>query len=251
MKRPFLGLAPVLLAIHSLLLAGCPDPLCKREVCERRAKELADQCLDTCKGGPASCGEACMTQFKANRAACADHQCLACEHCVKLPAKEGDVGQYTCIRNPVSPPCPQCKSPPGADTCSLCTPGGDAPLGNGFPCPCGTCQHGVCTSDEPGKTCCSNAKVDTKSDVNNCGSCGRQCGAAEACFDGRCVKGCAPTETACNLGFTGSEQFGNVRCCDARQFCDNGQRCVAKCFRDAECGSLNRCDLGTGRCIPR
>ena len=64
------------------------------------------------------------------------------------------------------------------------------------------CEDGFRACREDGKLKC----VDRKTDVKNCGRCGRRCGGRDTCVDGRCEKG----EACGGLGANCNE----VDCCE-------------------------------------
>lgn len=118
---------------------------------------------------------------------------------------------------------------PMVDTPAVDTPAVDVPAidardaamdASDVECPTGLTR---CPSDG-GPVC-----VDTNSDRNHCGGCGRTCCAGTACFGGSCPLGCSP---------------GNIRC---------GCVCVNPSFDPMNCGACgNACPAGSicaaGRC---
>ena len=97
-----------------------------------------------------------------------------------------------------------------------------------------TCERGSCsfTCNDPATLPCNGACLNVRlSDRNNCGACGKQCSASEACTANGCV--------ACGMG---------------EHLC--GNRCVSN-FEDATCGNRcepcaanERCEEGAS-CVPR
>lgn len=58
-----------------------------------------------------------------------------------------------------------------------------------------TTPSGPC---ESGKLECDGTCVDTATNLRNCGGCGKECAAGEACQSGLCLSGCAATLINCN-----------------------------------------------------
>jgi hypothetical protein len=81
------------------------------------------------------------------------------------------------------------------------------------------CSSGVCkTSCQPPTTACSNTCVDTSKDDQNCGGCGKPCGAKQACVGSVCktlVENC--------LNGTDDDRDGLVDCADPD--CTAGYTC--------------------------
>ncbi|MFN7135856.1 MAG: hypothetical protein ACK4N5_27575, partial [Myxococcales bacterium] len=70
-----------------------------------------------------------------------------------------------------------------------------------------------------GRTLCVSACIDTTSDPNHCGSCGRVCADGEPCVNGACE--------AVDCRKSG---------CAGQQWCDSATgRCRAGCGSDAQC----------------
>jgi len=113
------------------------------------------------------------------------------------------------------------------------------PAGRQLPPPCKSCQcsetcGGVKCS--PGEACCNGKCVNTQTDSNNCGTCGKKCATGQACKQGQCVGTCGNT--------------GNT--CPAGQVCCNGQ-CVDTTNDRRNCGGCgNTCnpaqDCKEGQC---
>ncbi|MGK4005909.1 hypothetical protein WMF31_25000 [Sorangium sp. So ce1036] len=70
---------------------------------------------------------------------------------------------------------------------------------------------------EAGLTCCGPACVNMASDPLNCGACGAQCGAEEACIQGECKDPCDP-DFGCEEGLC----CGKACCGPGALCCDYG-----------------------------
>ncbi|BBN11997.1 hypothetical protein MPTK1_5g16660 [Marchantia polymorpha subsp. ruderalis] len=85
-----------------------------------------------------------------------------------------------------------------------------------------TCKFNSTICSEPnsaGSKCCDEVCVDTSSDENNCGSCGRDCSFGKTCCDGDCV--------------------------DLQKDEDNCGRCGLKCPKTISINNLNgKCENG-------
>jgi hypothetical protein len=136
-------------------------------------------CVDS-PGGGFTC--TCNTGFTGDGTTCTDvDECAA--------------GSNPCDVNAT------CTNEPGSFSCA-CNPGY---AGNGFTCTaecdppctgtdvCAACT-GACTEQPPAKCCptakrtnCSGVCVNTRTNDNNCGSCGKRCRGSKVCRRGRCV----------------------------------------------------------------
>ncbi|MFO0651409.1 MAG: hypothetical protein U0326_34610 [Polyangiales bacterium] len=109
---------------------------------------------------------------------------------------------------------------------------------------------------------CNGRCVDGRSDRDNCGVCGRACGAGNVCQNGACVPDCAATETLCAGGDGGAPRCASLqtdrencgacgRACGRDQVCAGGT-CTFMCTgTTTECGGASGMDGGADRyCAP-
>ena len=90
-----------------------------------------------------------------------------------------------------------------------------------------------------GRTACSNACVDTQTDVANCGSCGNKCAANALCQKGACQ--------ACPTGFL----VCNGKCVDVTGDSKNCGSCGKTCPSGQVCAFANcatSCPIGRTKC---
>ncbi|KMZ66506.1 Stigma-specific Stig1 family protein [Zostera marina] len=76
-----------------------------------------------------------------------------------------------------------------------------------------TCENFPAICDNPGsagKDCCRRQCVDLKSDMFNCGECGKWCNYGQVCCNGQCL----------------NVLFNNKNCGGCGNKCDSGGRCV-------------------------
>ena len=130
---------------------------------------------------------------------------------------------------------------------------------------CGACGHScssgqICTSGSctevsasavgsntafclVGQTTCSGTCVDTKSDKNNCGSCGKKCSSGQVCTSGSCT---AVSVGGSNTGFclVGQTTCSGA-CVDTRTDTANCGACAKKCQSGESC-SQGKCLSWTG-----
>jgi hypothetical protein len=120
---------------------------------------------------------------------------------------------------------------------------------------CGTCGHvcsnahgstacssGVCVpACEPGFADCdgdpgNGCELDTRSDVQNCGTCGHVCTAGFNCLQSNC--GCAANHANCNGGVSSNVSFQCVQLSGADKCTCNGVQCEygQKCVGTGQCG---------------
>lgn len=89
---------------------------------------------------------------------------------------------------------------------------------------------GACASP---KTVCSGDCVDTATNDEHCGACGKKCGAGEMCAQGKCVTDCPTGSTKCSVGgkdICVSTATDNQNCGACGKKCDSGYVCSAgKC----------------------
>jgi hypothetical protein len=93
------------------------------------------------------------------------------------------------------------------------------------------CGGTVTTQERPANcTVCSDLCVDVRVDRENCGACGNQCAAGQACSAGQCAPSCADGQTSCE-----------GRCVDTASDPAHCGACGAKC---AAPGAANACVAG-------
>lgn len=85
------------------------------------------------------------------------------------------------------------------------------------------------------KAVCSGSCVDTQTNDENCGACGKKCGQGEACAEGKCVVECPPESTKCSVG-------GKDICVNAASDNTNCGGCGQKCASGYVC-SAGKCDV--------
>lgn len=87
------------------------------------------------------------------------------------------------------------------------------------------CSNGFCACPT-GKTDCGGTCVDTKSDANHCGVCGKACASTEACVNGQCGStACAVGQTMC-AGSCVDVQTNPDHCSACGAACGGGRNCV-------------------------
>lgn len=107
------------------------------------------------------------------------------------------------------------------------------------------CQGGQCIYCSDGQTPCGNTCVDTRTDLDNCGSCGARCGTQ--CIDGRCTGvGPSPTEPVCQAPQTACSGV----CVYMQEDDDNCGTCGNLCRPPLSC-SEGRCVNSDASCPPR
>jgi hypothetical protein len=103
--------------------------------------------------------------------------------------------------------CGECQAPAGCNSqgqCIGCTEAGQCPE---IACRESTCVGGVCrytdtangSGCQSGRVCCDGNCVNTRSDGENCGSCGAVCATEQSCFAGRCENFCDVCPTGCDF----------------------------------------------------
>lgn len=155
-------------------------------------------------------------------------------------------------------------------TGAACLPSGECECAAG--CTSGaSCVGGACQCPA-GKTACNGTCVDTKSDKEHCGSCGRACGERQWCNAGVCdslmyapcgdgVGVCEPgyecvkQRQADTVGFCARECTGNHRLCDADESCvafvSERAFCLNRCRDDGTCSLDSECSVFLDVCLPR
>jgi hypothetical protein len=97
-----------------------------------------------------------------------------------------------------------------------------------------------CSADTP--NCCNGTCVNTQTDVNNCGVCGKTCASDETCCSGTCANLMTDPQhcTACNQHCpSDSLCCGNGTCCPAQVLNEIGQMVTAACCADGCCPWIN------------
>ncbi|MFO0653229.1 MAG: hypothetical protein U0326_43820, partial [Polyangiales bacterium] len=81
---------------------------------------------------------------------------------------------------------------------------------------------------------CGGRCTDPRTDRENCGACGRFCGAANVCQNGACVPDCTAGETLCMTAATG-DAGASLRCVSLQTSRENCGACGTACGRDQVC----------------
>jgi hypothetical protein len=223
-------------------------------------------CGGTCSGGKQICG----ALPPKGGGTCTDLQndplhCASCTHACTDPSNGGT---STCSSGTCGGSC-------GSSGLALC--GSKAPDGGGA-CVnlvndannCGNCGH-ICNAPTNGTAACAldncvgacsgglvvcgatidgfGTCIDTKTDVNNCGSCGHQCkaptgGGTVSCQSGMCVSSC----TSGSSMLCDTTAFGEGTCVDKLTDPNNCNSCDHKCKPPT--GGTATCNMGvcTGIC---
>ena len=101
---------------------------------------------------------------------------------------------------------------------------------------------------------CGGACVDTLSDPDNCGECGRACAASEVCDAGECAASCSGGRSECTRSCV-DLQTDALHCGDCTEQCEPGGSCVAadcidscndSCVRDREICASGTCECRSG-----
>lgn len=96
----------------------------------------------------------------------------------------------------------------------------------------GDSSGGACAAP---KTACTGDCVDTMSNDDNCGACGKKCASGEMCASGKCVTDCPALSTKCSVG-------GKDACVVTASDNQNCGACGKKCDSGYVC-SAGKCDL--------
>jgi hypothetical protein len=226
----------------------CGDPclVCQNGACTPLG---CDRCHE-CRGGtcqPIDCGDPCLV---CKDGACVPKACGDCEECVDGACQAVDCGS----------PCLECANnacrPKACDACAPCDPttGACTPIDCGDPCL--VCENGACRPRcGTDQTCCGGDCVDTDSDSNNCGSCGKVCADASSpqcrnglCGcpssvtcppDGHCCTDLQPFEFGCCCNGVCADPGGTPHCCcnsAVTFFCENGGGYIMGCCNSGEQG---------------
>lgn len=148
-----------------------------------------------CPEGTKACDGECVSTLDT-ATGCGRPGCAPCslQNADSLCAPNGDCVIATCTR-----PYEDCDGQPengcevnldnDVDHCGSCTAKPcELPNVQNPACSRGRCAIGKCRA--PYKDCNGRAddgcEVDSKSDPDHCGECGRRCGAGKSCVDGRC-----------------------------------------------------------------
>lgn len=118
-----------------------------------------------------------------------------------------------------------------------------------------------CTSGGAGVTECNGTCVNTRSDKNNCGSCGFPCPGSEVCRQGVCVPMCPSQMLLCGAAMT-NVLTDNANCgfcgraCTGTETCSNGicleSACQATCsdkYQQSACGAPRQFSKDTATTI--
>ena len=177
-------------------------------------------CATSCGGGTTQCGATCNdTQVDANNCGACGTKCKTGEVCSSGKCASGcSMGQTTCGNSCVN-------AQTDNANCGAC----GTLCGAGQACSAGkcstTCQMGLSLCgqqvDGGGPALCSN----TKTDPNNCGSCGTVCAQGQVCTQGKCAINCQANETVCNGNSCANTTSDNDNCGSCGNVCSNGQVC--------------------------
>lgn len=198
-----------------------------------RCDKFYNQTVQSCYGANSLCPAGQQCYMDTNNPSISGKCCTPC-----LPPRVLDVASCHCDCAPCLPnrelnlftcacECPGASCPPGQGrnrNCDCeCLPGHVECGGSCLPrrlgphilnascqyeCPPQACppgktvdpQSATCTCECPsGKSDCGGNCVDISVDPTNCGECGRQCQACEACINGKCEQNCGSCQ-ACELG---------------------------------------------------
>lgn len=259
--------------------SACDEPAgsvatCDGQLCDFTCLTGYHRCGETCRANNsiASCGSSCSpcTTPSNSTATCDGTSCGF--SCASGFHRCDDACRSNTSPDSCGSSCTPCPAPEnGVATCSAGTCGfacnagyhrcGDRCLSNSSPASCGsrcdpcfaptggvaTCNGSVCgfTCNSP-FTACGGVCLDTRTDVNNCGACGRRClsiNTTASCVDGQC------TRSACNSGYAdcnGDASDGcetnlwtDTSCGGCGLACGGGQSCVrGSCVATSSvCGS--------------
>jgi hypothetical protein len=171
---------------------------------------------------------------------------------IAAPCSAGHLGQFCNLDAGTSHVC--CPGGGCIDTsddeknCGRC---GNA-CGNGLTCVAGACVALSCTSvtqnqqcpydGGAGGNCCSNNCVDRKTDVANCGACGRLCAGSETCASGLCgLDVCTAGDLGAICHRSTITGISSGTCCTAG--------CVDTRYDKNNCGSCGRVCPGDAGCV--
>ena len=191
---------------------------------------------DMCVGGICKAGAA---KNCADDDVCTDDTCspvLGCTHQLnEAPCNDGNL----CTTN---------------DHCHLgsCIGGGDLNCDDGSVCTDDSCDpDGGCVFQQivfpccpPGLEPCGDVCINDQIDPDNCGECGKECGAGEICVAGFCQTDCPPGLIKCGDLCT-SLQFDPANCNECGHACQAGDNAAAVCAAGV-CASV--CLEGFGDC---
>lgn len=195
----------------------CGDAVCRGRTCRcpKDRKKCGNHCIpkDQCCGGCSGCDT------------CADGRCelgvvpicASCEQPIcdeesgeyVCEADAGDDGQECAFQGTL---CGICRGGRCENTCKECeTCGQDG-------CIPDIANNGLRCGSGPDTVCCHGACIDTKTDENHCGACGRKCRTGEECVAGACRPKCPDEKEWCYWS-----------CCPAGG-CYEGEYCCAGTF---------------------
>ena len=94
-----------------------------------------------------------------------------------------------------------------------------------IPSAAGAATSGMCAT----LTSCNGTCTNLKTDLHNCGRCGRTCPGGQVCLNGACVVSCSKTQKNCH-GVCTCVQIDPKNCGACGQVCASGKTCVkGKC----------------------
>ncbi len=103
---------------------------------------------------------------------------------------------------------------------------------------CGSCDERCSFFSQ---TCCNSQCIpisNLQRDEQNCGACGRACGAGQYCCQGDCLSIATQDMAACNCSNTcGDRSCCDTTCLDLRNDPDNCGACGLKCSRNDSCSN--------------
>lgn len=182
----------------------------------------------TCPAGTTDCGDTCVdTQSDDNNCGACGNACSAGESCSLGRCGCSDPSQLSCDG--------QCIDVSGdRNNCgacgNVCSAGRDC-VGGQCQLPCDACHervNNVCVLKDIDKdTVCDGACVDTRTDSDNCGTCGKVCVGGDTCQNGVCTGGGCP-EQWFSCGVSYPPHVERV-CCRNGSTCSIGERGASCC----------------------
>jgi hypothetical protein len=187
----------------------------------------------SCPSGKSACGDVCV-DLQSNS-----------ENCGKCGT--ACLNAQVCVAGACATECPgeDTKCPSGATTVCVNTQSDNDNCGScGKACNAGEiCFHGACSGTcgdaKSGNTSCSVDGgapycANLKSDILNCGACGKTCSAGQICASGVCQGTCTSSQTQCGA------DAGTPYCADLQNDNANCGTCGNACS-----GALSSCENGT------
>ena len=196
---------------HCIGGTECQDGVC---ACPHTTDAICnDQCVNLLfdDANCGACGNACAASEKCflGRCGCSDPAQLDCDgQCIDGFSDRNNCGQ-----------------------CGNVCPAGQDCVGGQCQQQCDACQqrvNNVCVLKDPDKdTVCDGVCVDTRTDSNNCGSCGNICVGGDTCQNGVCTGGGCPDQWhSCGVAYP--PHVTNV-CCLNGSTCSIGERGASCC----------------------